>query len=152
METEVVLQPIMTFSVIDIVVAAVLAVVTVSLIIYAARRPKKAPAPVVSFTPLPDARTVALSKLASVEKQLSAGEIDTRECCEKTSEIIRSFASAALRKDLSSATLADIAALNISDLSDTVALCYTGEFPRVPDERAREALSKSKELIGRWQA
>ena len=151
METEVVLQPIMTFSIIDLVVAAVFAFAAAALIIYATRRKKAAPAPTVSFTPLPDARATALSKLSKIEASLASGDIGTRECCEKTSEVLRTFASAALKKDLTSATLADIAALGVPELADAIALCYTGEFPRVPEERAQEALSKSKDIIGRWQ-
>ena len=154
METSVELQSLFAFSVVDVVVAIaffIIAAGIVAFVIISKKRASKAPAakPTAYKVPL-NTRQKYMAIFEELEKKLDSGEIETRECCEQASEHIRAFASKMTGMDLSSSTLSELENSGMKGVEEAIEVCYTGEFPRVPQERAKEAIGKCKDAVRRW--
>ena len=155
METSVELQPLFTFSTWDIVAAIVfiaLAVAAVMVAFYLRRKSAVPAAPqLIIRRPSPSVRARYLSVFDPLSAQLDSGKIETRECCEQVSENIRKFASEMTGLDLSSSTLEELEESGMPSISETVAECYGGEFPRIPEQRAHNAIDKAKKAVREWR-
>ena len=157
METSVELQPLFTFSTWDIVAAIAFVAIAVAALMIALHLKKKVQAPIaavpqiVFHRPAPSVRARYIAVFDSLSAQVDAGKIDTRECCEQVSENIRKFASEMTGIDLSSSTLDELEDSGMPSISETVAACYGGEFPRIPEKKAHEAIDKAKKAVNTWR-
>ena len=155
METSVELQPLFTFSTWDIVVAIVFVAVAAAAVLIAFYLRRKSVVPAVPQLiirrPSPSVRARYLAVFDSLSSQLDSGKIETRECCEQVSEHIRKFASEMTGLDLSSSTLEELEESGMPSISETVAECYGGEFPRIPEQRAHDAIDRAKKAVREWR-
>lgn len=97
------------------------------------------------------ARKRSLQNLESLEADLAAGRINSRQAHLQLSGEIRRFAHTMTGVHVENMTLSEVRKLNDPHLTGLMELCYASEFSPSGGTDAAKDIAKSKELIRTWR-
>lgn len=101
--------------------------------------------------PLPvDVRRKALSRIASVEQRVGAGELSPREAHIELSGILRELAYYTTRFDARTMTLTDLRRAGLTRLADTLAGFYPVNFGVAEAIEAQPAVDAARTAVSQW--
>ena len=101
--------------------------------------------------PLPvDVRRKALTRIASVEQRVTAGELTPREAHIELSGILRELAYYTTRFDARTMTLQDLRRAGLSRLADTIATFYPVNFAPAEAIEAQPAVDAARTAVSQW--
>ena len=101
--------------------------------------------------PLPvDVRRKALTRIASVEQRVTAGELTPREAHIELSGILRELAYYTTRFDARTMTLTDLRRAGLTRLADTLAGFYPVNFGVAEAIEAQPAVDAARTAVSQW--
>lgn len=101
--------------------------------------------------PLPvDVRRKALTRIASVEQRVAAGQISPRDAHIELSGILRELAFYTTRFDARKMTLTDLRRAGLTRLADTIASFYPVNFAPHEAIEAQPAIDAARMAVSQW--
>lgn len=99
--------------------------------------------------PIP-VRSTYMSRIATVESNLGAGDLDVRESARELARIMREFARDAWGVKAEHLTYRDAAVAGLDDLAESLSGLYEAEFAEDDAHDLSPQIAEARKLVARW--